>query len=87
MSCEPLPQEEEFMQELIALCKKYQIAIGACGCCESPWLVGPKEMYTCGGCIPNPQALDIEEPAPDPFVFGDGFPLINGDRKSVDDAD
>lgn len=29
---------EDFLKELTILSKKYNITIGACGCCNSPWL-------------------------------------------------
>ncbi len=28
----------DFLLEYKDLCEKYKIQIGACGCCESPWL-------------------------------------------------
>ena len=28
-----------FLDEYEALCKKYGVYIGACGCCNSPWLI------------------------------------------------
>ena len=33
-----MTKEEEFLEEYKALVEKYGIAIGACGCCGSPWL-------------------------------------------------
>ncbi len=29
---------EQFLVEYEALCRKYDLQVGACGCCESPWL-------------------------------------------------
>lgn len=33
-------QEYEFLKEYEKLCKKYNMYIGGCGCCGSPWLHG-----------------------------------------------
>ena len=30
---------KNFTTELQVLCEKYNIRIGGCGCCDSPWLV------------------------------------------------
>ncbi len=30
--------KETFLQELSELTKKYGLAIGGCGCCDSPWV-------------------------------------------------
>ena len=32
---------DEFLKELSELTEKYQIFIGGCGCCDSPWLWQP----------------------------------------------
>ena len=38
MSAELEDKEIEFILKLAALTREYGIAIGGCGCCESPWL-------------------------------------------------
>jgi hypothetical protein len=30
--------KKEFLKEYEILCKKYNITINSCGCCDSPWL-------------------------------------------------
>lgn len=32
-------QLDEFLVELTTLCSKYNMTIGGCGCCDSPWLI------------------------------------------------
>jgi len=32
-------KREDFIKELEALFRKYRMTIGACGCCNSPWIV------------------------------------------------
>ena len=36
----PVPSmyKEEFISEYIKLCKKYNLIVDSCGCCDSPWL-------------------------------------------------
>lgn len=40
-----MKNQEEFLAELTALSQKYNITIGACGCCDSPWLSEGDEKY------------------------------------------
>lgn len=28
-----------FLDEYVRLCKKYNLVISACGCCDSPWVI------------------------------------------------
>lgn len=35
-----LSPEKQFLRELTKLSKKYGFTIGACGCCDSPWISG-----------------------------------------------
>lgn len=30
---------KRFLEEYEAVCRKYGVYVGACGCCDSPWLV------------------------------------------------
>ena len=39
-----LEQTQEFFEEYEALCRKHGLHIGACGCCDSPWLVKVDEQ-------------------------------------------
>ena len=35
-----IPEDvEAFIREYEALCRKYNMYVGACGCCNSPWIV------------------------------------------------
>jgi hypothetical protein len=34
-----MQNQEEFLKEFEELIRKYEITIGACGCCSSPWLI------------------------------------------------
>lgn len=46
----PEEKQEKFLVELAKLTKKYNVAIGGCGCCGSPYLFNPKQpggVYTC----------------------------------------
>ena len=36
---------EEFLKELSELTKKYELAIDACGCCRSPWVIDLKREF------------------------------------------
>ena len=31
--------KREFLEEYMELCHKHSCYVGACGCCESPWIV------------------------------------------------
>ena len=39
---------EEFLKELSELTKKYELKIGGCGCCGSPWIVDLNGRGCCG---------------------------------------
>lgn len=39
--------KREFLKELQALCKKYNVTISGCGCCESPWVEFKDETMEC----------------------------------------
>ena len=43
MNKEPITQKEleSFLAELTALSEKYNLYIGGCGCCGSPWIDRP----------------------------------------------
>lgn len=61
----PLPNENEFMAELIPLAKKYGIVVAACGCCGSPWLGPISWASDDGNTIPSAKELGTvagEEP-------------------------
>jgi len=33
-------QRKLFLKEYVTLCKKYNLCINACDCCDSPWIQG-----------------------------------------------
>lgn len=35
------PNLDSFLEELTALTRKYNLIVGACGCCSSPWISEP----------------------------------------------
>jgi hypothetical protein len=37
-------REDAFREELFGLAQKYGITVGACGCCQSPWLIFREEV-------------------------------------------
>lgn len=43
MELEDIEREKviEFLKEYKRICEKFGIVIGACGCCNSPWLTVP----------------------------------------------
>lgn len=45
---------QEFLDELTALSKKYDLWIGGCGCCESPYILNrpPNKQIAGGKLIP-----------------------------------
>jgi hypothetical protein len=53
MAEDKIPREDEFMEKLIALSKEYGIAIGACGCCGSPWLIETKDIRRYDNTVPD----------------------------------
>ena len=39
-------KEEAFLVEYLELCTKHKTTVGACGCCNSPWIIGPDGSET-----------------------------------------
>ena len=67
MAEDKIPREDEFMEKLIALSKEYGIAIGACGCCNSPWLVSINDLRMYDSSIPSWSDLGLSIDQVDPL--------------------
>ena len=54
---------ENFLKELAELTKKYDIAIGGCGCCGSPYLDDLKtnDIKPFGDCLSYNEKLEVYE--------------------------
>lgn len=66
MSEDKLPREDEFLLKLTALSKECGIVIGACGCCDSPWLIsGQDAANSFGRYIPDPYDIGFEAEPPE----------------------
>ena len=54
MDNEHNPMIEQFLEELAELSEKYNLAIGGCGCCGSPYI------YTINTKLSNTVGFDLE---------------------------
>lgn len=46
---------DEFLVEYVALCKKYNLIVDACSCCQSPWVIVPPNEDEIDGHIEHLQ--------------------------------
>lgn len=51
---------EEFINELVELCKKHNVIINSCGCCDSPWIEDISELKDTGNSFTPKQYYQEE---------------------------
>lgn len=60
---------EKFLDELTELTRRYKITIGACGCCESPFLLDESRDGRYQVCITEPLPESPSAKATTEWIF------------------
>lgn len=69
-----MDKKEIFLKELSELTKKYEIAIGGCGCCGSPYLYSINR-------------ITLEGQSENLYFYEKGGKYVVGDRKTIDEIE
>lgn len=74
--------QREFLKELHALCKKWNVKIGGCGCCGSPWVTFSDDTIF-NDVYVTPDMLSASTPDGDVYIR-DRYHDINVTCEDVD---